>query len=245
MLARDPSKGLRPPGEEHAGIYDRLPEYVMQLLEGRLPGDQLSAEWQEVRDHLKICEECRSEVEELRSIIQETAAGTLAPAPGYPQPDLSFLNSLPAQIKATSPPLREVADHLLALVRSVVIELDPVRLGLAPQPAFATLAGSFRSGKDTALSQNWRYQHPADEKSALGITIDAGMTDPERKLCRVLITVDDARDPLPQQESEVTLQYGAIAQTAATDMGLIAFADVPLETLNRLRVTVTKQPPKK
>lgn len=254
MTSRDQSNGLNPSGGRHAGIYDRLPEYAMRVVQ-RQPR---RAEWQEVEYHLATCAECRAELEELCAIIRDTAAGSITPAPSYPEPDLSFLNDPAdqAETAAAAPPRRspfDVPARLLEMARTVVIELSANFLAGSSTPA---LAGNFRSGGDNnhhdpstdpaqpaSPPQRWDYHHPQDEKVSLGITVEALLTDTDRKLYRIVVTVDDARDPLPEYESEVTLQYASVTRTATTDMGMISFPDIPQAALDQMRVTIAKFPP--
>jgi hypothetical protein len=69
-------------------------------------------EWQELQARLANCDECRSELEELRDILRDTYSGVLELLPPAFEPDLSFLQpSAPGIIESAQSAARSAIER--------------------------------------------------------------------------------------------------------------------------------------
>jgi len=220
---------------QHARVFDLLAEYASaQLL---CPSPEPA--WRELEAHVARCQRCGQELVELRSaLLAEIAGGDQGGEP-YPDPDLSFLPDLAAF------PHR---NGLVTTMRSLVVELSAALVaGLRPPRLLGSLRGSSTDTPDDGNRPpppaGWNYRVPGASESELSVLIEIEPTGNDGQLCRVLVTVDDPADPLPQRESEVTLQYEYVTRNAVTDRGTVAFPAVPLAAVAQMRVAVTKLAP--
>lgn len=224
MTMRNHTSNSKPSlARPHAQREEALPVYATLLATGQKPGD----EWRELELHLESCQACRDELAAIVTALRETTAGLIARAAHYPKLDLPFLDS-------SSP-----ADRLTSLARQAVVWVgDLLRSDMASQ----RLAGSFRSSPsgDAAPPGDGAIYYQRDPGADLSISIEVTATDRARQLCRVTVTVDDPLDPMPERESQVLLQYDLVSKSATTDIGAIAFADIPAAALDQIRITVTK-----
>jgi hypothetical protein len=221
------------PRHEHIG--EVLFEYAALLLASPPPGPQ----WHQLEAHLASCNECQSELDELRQILHDTYSGALEPIPPAAEPDLSFLLPLAQAAPPTPvvPAIVERAKHdaLVALdaARQIVIQFTSSLVDALRQPL---LAGGYRGAHYCS------YEYPRPNDDAVQITIDISTSDHSRKLCRVLVCIANPAQPFDQEGSQVTLCFGTFTRSAITDhQGYAPFDDIPLDFIPQLQFTIIPQ----
>jgi hypothetical protein len=102
--------------------------------------------------------------------------------------------------------------------------------------------GARQQLRSPPLPSTWSYRPSSDDETDLSIMIETETTSATLPLCRVLVTVDDPSDPIPERESEVTLQYNHVTLTTTTHHGTVAFPNIPVDAVTQMRITVVKSP---
>src|SRR5262245_42677945 len=74
-------------GQAHAAVRAKFHVYVEAVLIGKDP----VAAYPDIAAHVAGCAACRRELKELLDLTLTASEGQVAPAPHYPQVDLSFL----------------------------------------------------------------------------------------------------------------------------------------------------------
>lgn len=202
-------------------IRERLADYAAAEALGKEPSDV----YPDVADYLDDHPELRDELNELRALILPTYTNEQAPAPAYPTPDLSFLDS---KQDATD------TDHLWHWNNEgqVLIQLKEALLDLLRPPSFA---GATRG------QLLYTYDVAAAGERDVDMRIEVFNEEATEETVTVCVTVDvhDA-DPLAQAGSHVTLRSGEETWAGETDdAGYVEFEGIPLTAIPNLHIVVT------
>jgi hypothetical protein len=160
--------------------------------------------------------------------LAAAAGGGIAPAPGYPAADLTFLRQRRVPATARTPRRPWVVDELGRLI----IQLADGLLAALRQPA-PMLA--------TRGQLLYSYIQPPDTVADLNVRIEAFASDSAPDRARVRVDVDiPSRDTFDQSASRVVLRAESEIWQALTDeSGCAEFAAIPLDALLRLQVEIT------
>lgn len=225
-----------PDEEAHGRLRSMLPAYAIE----RLQGAPDPATWRQLADHLESCAACREELDELLLLLNETASGPEQAELDIPAFDLSALPpfsrrdegaSRQARLRQASP-----APHEL------LIDLGTTLLQAMSRPQ---LAGAFRQGGDAAGAPGeFHHRISVGPPDAVDVGLDFTLSDRQRSLYRLQVTVVSAGDPFDQAGHAVTLSYEGHSAEAVTDeRGCVIFGGVPHEALGRLQISVVLSSP--
>lgn len=203
----------------HEAARAMLPEYATAAALGSQPEETDPA----LDDHIRRCDVCRAELEELTTLAKHAFSGRLDPADDYPNFDLSFIKPAP-EARASYP------WFLDQLGRLIVTFSEELLAGLR-QP---TLAGAPRG------QLLYRYTQEPGPARNLELSIEVFTEDTARTTARVQVIVDvPDYGALDQSGSQVTLRYGEASCSGETDdSGCVDFKRIPLDALPNLRVEV-------
>jgi hypothetical protein len=202
-------------GQAAHPIRQRLPEYATAAALGQA-ADSI---YPTIAAHLAGCAACRAELAELLDLTIGAYNGQVAPAPSYPQPDLSFLPPAPT----TRPWTVDRRGRLIILFSEPLLR--------APAPSYTGAA------RGRLL---YRYIQDPGSVEDLEVTIEVFAEERARGQGRVQIMVDvPSRGALDQTGSRVTLRAGDDAWEGETDeSGYVDFAPIPLDVVPTLRVEI-------
>jgi hypothetical protein len=223
--------------EAHGRLRSMLPAYAIE----RLQGEPDPREWQLLTRHLTTCAACREELEELLLLLNETAMGGDSAEPDIPAFDLGALPPFSrrdqgAGWQAPPPAARPSAHELL-------IDLGAILLQAMSRPQ---LAGAFRQNGTGATGAPGEFHHQISvgAPDPIDIGLDFALSDRQRSLYRLQVTVVTAGDPFEQGGHAVTLRYEGHSAAAITDeRGCVVFSGVPHAALDRLQISVLLHPP--
>ncbi len=223
-------------GVWHERMRNLLPEYAMVRLRGKAP----DATWRELEVHLRDCDECSVELDDLCEMLIDSASGSLAPLSSYPKPDLSFLERgrvrEAERVVERQGRLDETTGErsVYGIVERLIIQFTENLVAAIRQPQ---LAGAFRQPFYGS------YQHPRSDPSDLSVTIDFSNPDRSELLCDVLVTVVDPQNPFDQEGHSVQIRYGTVTHEDTTDhRGCACFDRVPLAVVPQLQFTIQRRP---
>lgn len=226
--------------DAHERLRGMLPAYAIV----RLQGAPDSFAWQPLISHLATCASCREELDELLLLLRETATGAADAEPDMPSFDLS---ALPPFNRRGGP--QEEARPLLAsqpapphpagpTPRELHLNLGATLLQAMRRPQ---LAGAFRQNGAGAPGAPGELHHQLSvgAPDPIDIGLDVALSDPQRSLYRLQVTVVATGDPFEQAGHTVTLSYEGRSAAAITDQrGCVVFSGVPHEALGRLQLSV-------
>jgi hypothetical protein len=227
---------------DHSSILALLPEYVTICILAQQPPPQ----WQPLEQHLMRCSACRSEADALTKLMGESYTGALPAVPAPPPPDLTFLDpAIPAP-----PPDLTFLDHSV-MPRAVAVQHTnsthpPARIGSSQPIVFqfsAALLPRMRvhmAARTGGIRLRYAYEIPPTDDTDPTITVEVLVHDdqPTIGLVRVCVEYPD-RSPFDQAGSHVTLQIDDTNWSGVTDQnGVTAFADVPLDQMERWQITI-------
>jgi hypothetical protein len=227
---------------DHRSILALLPEYVtICILDQQLP-----PQWQPLEQHLLRCSACRSEADALMKLMDESYTGTLPAIPAPPPPDLTFLNpAIPAPLPDLSL-LNQPVKAQTAAIQHTNGTHPPTRRASWQPITFqfsAALLPRMRvhmAARTGAIRLRYAYEIPPTDDTSPTITVEVLVHDdqPTIGLVRVCVEHPD-RSPFDQAGSHVTLQIDDTNWSGVTDQnGVTAFADVPLDQMERWQITI-------
>jgi hypothetical protein len=220
--------------DAHERLRNMLPAYAIL----RMQGEPDPREWQPLIQHLATCPACRDELDELLLLLSETATGADEAEPDIPAFDLSALPPFSRhEGRARQPaPLRLAAPS----AREVLIDLGSTLLQAMSRPQ---LAGAFRQN-GTGAAGEFHHQISVGPPDPIDVGLDVALSDQQRSLYRLQVTVMAAGDPFDQGGHAVTLRYEGHSAAAVTDeRGCVVFGGVPHEALSRLQISVLLNSP--
>lgn len=198
-------------------MYDRLPEYAALLALGQ----PLDAAYAPLEEHLVLCVECQSDLNDLMELLSAAYADRQPLGPVGARPSLAFLR----------PPA--------PAGRPWHVERSTLVLGAAApiwqaQPALS-LAGAPRG------QLLYRYVQDPGSVADLEVSIEVYADSGQPGHARVQVSVEvPSRDPLEQAGCLVVLHAASDRWDGQTDeLGSIDFAPVPLHALPQIRIEIT------
>jgi hypothetical protein len=220
--------------EAHERLRSMLPAYAIE----RLQGEPDPREWQLLARHLATCAACREELEELLLLLNETAMGGDNAEPDIPTFDLGALPPFRRRDQGASrqapPPAAGPSAHEL------LIDLGATLLQAMSRPQ---LAGAFRQN-GTGAAGEFHHQISVGAPDPIDVGLDFALSDQQRSLYRLQVTVVTAGDPFEQGGHAVTLRYEGHSAAAVTDeRGCVVFSGVPHAALGHLQISVLLHPP--
>jgi hypothetical protein len=233
--------GDSPGSDEHERFRNLPPAFAMVCLEDGTS----SSEWNALESHLDGCALCRKELEDLLQLLDDTYTGTLEAERESPVPDLAYLP--PWSTSERPHELIAIVHTVSATIRQIFIQFTEMLISAMRLPE---QAGGFRSEKqgaennssekDQALPEEYTYQIRGSSPDDMVVAVDFTLTDSDRQLYRVKVTVvDQDQDPFSQDGHRVTVHYEAQTVDAITDMsGCASFHDLPYTALPELQITV-------
>jgi len=232
-------------GDEHAPFRSLLPTFAMVCLEGGARGQ----EWISLETHLDGCAACRQELEDLLQLLDATFTGTLETdletAGEQLVPDLSYLP--PWSSPERPQELVAIVHTVTAAIRQVFIQFTAMLTSVMLQPETAGMFRSAGPGEENnpseegqPLPEEYTYQIRGSAPDEVAVAVDFALSDIDRQLYRVKITViDKDQDPFSQDGHRVTVHYEAQTVEASTDTsGCASFHDIPYAALPQLQITI-------
>jgi hypothetical protein len=214
---------------------DQLDAYT----EAQLAGEDYLGVYPGVALHLDSCLECADAYARLYELALADAADQLPQPTHIPAPDLSFLPTIPVAEPSPLSLSRRVEQALSRVGNQFTFELSAALLNLLQPPPLAMTTRAADSERyDEYLAQLEPAQVPGiDFPLKLSIFRDA--QNSEMVMVEAIIAPPDRSWP-NLAGSTVTLMVDETWREAVTDpWGLVAFEDVPLTALARLRIEVT------
>lgn len=212
------------PELSHDEVRALLPAYIADVVLRNAPPAQHEA----IAAHLRGCESCRAEAEELAGLLRDAAAGTLPQAPSYPPLNLDFLRN-----RASLP--WSLDDLGCIVVRFSAALLEQIR-----PPALPALArSSDRRGVQLYQYEQARFA-PAESAQPASLTISVFGVGASPDRVEVVVRVGvPGRRATDLAGSEVTLVVGDDERHGRTDkFGYVSFPDIPTAELPQLLVSV-------
>ncbi|MBA3944931.1 MAG: hypothetical protein H0X37_10275 [Herpetosiphonaceae bacterium] len=210
-------------------VRTRFPDYVMQ----RMLGNDASALYPEVSEHIRTCSVCRAELDELIEYVDATADDEIPPAPSCSQPDLSFLRparplSVPSQMSLQA--------LVIDTLDRIIISFSQALANTIHQPVPVS---QFRGG----AQGDWLYRYHVERASAtqhINVTVDVATEDRARKQARVRVGVEMlTKDVFNQGGSSVILRIAGTSLHGETDeIGFVVFTPVPMEAVGDMQVEI-------
>jgi hypothetical protein len=223
--------------DAHERLRAMLPAYAMERLQGEPDG----REWQLLAGHLAGCAACREELDELLLLLDETLSGPAGGELDIPAFDLSALPPFSRRDEGAGRSLRLApagpGPH------EVLIDLGTTLLQAMGRPQ---LAGAFRQGGGGSAGAPCEFHHriSVGPPDPIDVGLDFTLSDRQRILYRLQVTVVSDGDPFDQAGHAVTISYEGHSAAAVTDeRGCVVFSGVPHEALGRLQISVLLSSP--
>lgn len=183
-------------------------------------------------------------------LLDDMYTSALAQEDPIPVPDLSYLP--PWSTPAHPGDLVAVAHMVRSAIFQLLIQFNEMLIiamrQLEPAGEFRSLGpetenSSFPEGKMPPKGYRYQLQGPAPDD--LVVAVDFTLTDIERQLYRVKVTViDQDQDPFSQDGHRVTVHYEAQSKDSITNSsGCASFHGIPYAALPQLQITINLRSP--